>query len=182
MRCGWSVQDAGMQLGEDADSWGYGGTAMKSTKCQFVAYGVTFGVGDVIGCFLVSLYKLSANMIIYKPLSILQDLTSDPVVMSYTVNGVDRGIAFKVYQRELKGRALFPHILTKNQDFSVNFGQMPAPLRSLLPGHVPIGQLDVTDGLVRGPAGPLSRDQCEVSAAVMIQVDTVCCFDQLHNV
>jgi hypothetical protein len=35
-----------------------------------------------------------------------------------------------------QGGALFPHILTKNQDFTVNFGQLPAPLFPLLPGKL----------------------------------------------
>ena len=91
-----------------------------------------------------------------------QDFSNDPVVMKYTVNGKDKGIAFRIYQRELKGRALFPHVLTKNQNFSMNFGQMPSPLMPLLPGFVHIGQLDVSDGLVRGPAAPAEREQCEV--------------------
>ena len=84
------------------------------------------------------------------------------MIIKYTVNGKDKGIAFRVSLNELKGRALFPHILTKNQNFSVNFGQMPAPLCPLLPGFVHIGQLDVSDGLVRGPVAPSTRDQCEV--------------------
>ena len=33
-----------------------------------------------------------------------------------------------------QGKGLFPHVLTKNQDFTVNFGQMSAPMRTLLPG------------------------------------------------
>ena len=54
LRCGWSVASATMQLGEEPFSWGYGGTGMKSLNCKFAKYGQQFGVGDVIGCFLVS--------------------------------------------------------------------------------------------------------------------------------
>ena len=89
-------------------------------------------------------------------------MTSDPVVMSYTVNGQNQGVAFRVPRCELGSVALYPHVLTKNQDFSVNFGQMPAPLRDLLPGFTPIGQMDVSDGLIRGTQPPPSRDACEV--------------------
>jgi hypothetical protein len=86
----------------------------------------------------------------------------DTVIIKFTVNGKDQGIAFRVPKKSLEvrstelignriiffcqvalitfiylyfqGEALFPHILTKNQDFTVNFGQMPAPLFPLLPG------------------------------------------------
>ncbi len=54
LRCGWSVDDSGMQLGEEPLSYGYGGTAKISVNCQFKDYGVAFSVGDVVGCFLVS--------------------------------------------------------------------------------------------------------------------------------
>ena len=40
------------------------------------------------------------------------------------VNGVDQGVAFRVFKSDLGGAALFPHILTKNQDYTVNFGQL----------------------------------------------------------
>lgn len=84
-------------------------------------YGKSFGVGDVVGCFL--------------------DMSSDPVEIRFTVNGLDQGPAFRVAKADLGGRALFPHVITKNQDFSVNFGQMPSPIKTLLPGYLPIGQV-----------------------------------------
>ena len=54
LRCGWSVSEASMQLGEEELSWGYGGTGKKSVECKFTDYGGKFGVGDIIGCYLVS--------------------------------------------------------------------------------------------------------------------------------
>ncbi len=84
--------------------------------------------------------------------------------MSFSVNGRDQGVAFRVSKSELGGHALFPHVLTKNQNFSVNFGQMPAPMASLTPGFMPIGQLDVGDGLVRGSRPPPSKADCEVTS------------------
>ena len=83
--------------------------------------------------------------------------------MKYTVNGREQGVAFRLTKKSLGDRALYPHILTKNQGFSVNFGQMPGPLSNLLPDFAPIGQLDVSDGLVRGGLAPASRDACEVT-------------------
>ena len=35
--------------------------------------------------------------------------------MRFSVNGSDQGVAFRVAKARLQGRALFPHILTKNQ-------------------------------------------------------------------
>ena len=54
LRCGWSVDETSMQLGEEPLSFGYGGTAKVSADCKFRDFGVSFGQGDVIGCFLVS--------------------------------------------------------------------------------------------------------------------------------
>ena len=83
--------------------------------------------------------------------------------MSYTVNGRNLGVAFSVRRDILGYKALFPHVLTKNQNFTVNFGQLPAPLAPLMPDFIPVGQLDVNDGLVRGSRPPPSRADCEVS-------------------
>jgi heterogeneous nuclear ribonucleoprotein U-like protein 1 len=75
---------------------------------------VRFGIGDVIGCYL--------------------DLSGYSVKILFTLNGFNLGVAFDVPKAELNGRALFPHIFTKNQHFTVNFGQLPQPMRPILPG------------------------------------------------
>ena len=81
----------------------------------FWGYGVTFGPGDVIGCYL--------------------DLTTDQAIIQFTVNGVEQGIAFTVDKAELGGQALFPHVATKNLEFTVNFGQIPGSFYPLIPGY-----------------------------------------------
>ena len=43
-------------------------------------------------------------------------------------------IALLILRSLLGDKALFPHILTKNQDFTVNFGQLPGPMFPLLKG------------------------------------------------
>ena len=43
-------------------------------------------------------------------------------------------MAFRCSKSQLAGRALFPHILTKNQDFTINFGQMQGPMFPILKG------------------------------------------------
>ena len=103
-----------MQLGEVKNSYGFGGTSKVSEDCKFRNYGQKFGQGDVVGCYL--------------------DMNADPIIIKYTVNGVEQGVAFRVNKSELNGEALFPHILTKNQDFTVNFGQMPGPMFPLIKG------------------------------------------------
>lgn len=142
LRVGWSLDEASMQLGEEPFSYGYGGTGKKAVGCTFTNYGMPFGVGDVVACYV--------------------DFTCEPVQIGYTLNGHNLGPAFHVTQLDLQGRALFPHVLTKNQNFTVNFGQLPAPMSGLLPDYPPIGQLDVSEGLVRGALAPSSRSDCEV--------------------
>ena len=99
IRVGWSIDNAGIILGEEEFSYGYGGTGMASTKLKFKKYGTTFKEGDVLGCFL--------------------DLEVEPIVMSFTVNGRHQGVCYEIPHSELKGQALFPHILTKNCSFKV---------------------------------------------------------------
>lgn len=67
----------------------------------FKDYGRTFGKGDTVGCFL--------------------DLESEPIVISFTVNGQHQGIAYEVSHSDLGDQALFPHIVTKNTSFRVSF-------------------------------------------------------------
>jgi len=141
LRCGWSVSSSDLQLGEVKYSYGFGGTGKISEDCKFRNYGKKFSQGDVVGCYL--------------------DMNADPVIIKYTINGVEQGVAFRINKSELDGQPLFPHILTKNQDFTVNFGQMPGPMFPLIKGYTPIGQLDFADGIRRGPIPPDSRGECE---------------------
>ena len=52
----------------------------------------------------------------------LQDLDSEEGSMSFSKNGEDLGKCFDVDKSALGGKALFPHVLTKNTSFEVNFG------------------------------------------------------------
>lgn len=52
----------------------------------------------------------------------LQDLESTPCKIQYTLNGAELGTAFEFEKEKLEGKALFPHILTKNMCYTVNFG------------------------------------------------------------
>lgn len=52
-----------MFLGEEAFSFGYGGTGKKSADCKFADFGEKFGENDVIGCYIVSDVKF--NYLLY---------------------------------------------------------------------------------------------------------------------
>jgi heterogeneous nuclear ribonucleoprotein U-like protein 1 len=132
--------------GEDGLSWGYGGTA-KSAGCgEFKDYGVSFGLDNVVGVYL--------------------DMETDAkITMSFTVDGVDQGVAFTVEPADIDGKALFPHILSKNSKFEVNFGEraegpyFPNPDR--LADFVACSQVALEDR-VRGPVPAATKEECEV--------------------
>ena len=124
---------------------GYGGTGKASTNNRFFNYGQRYGLGDVVGCFL--------------------DMTGETILIGYTLNGNDLGPAFRVPRSTLGGQALFPHIMTKNQDFLVNFGQMNGPMKPLLPYFNIIGRLD-KQSLVRATKGSKCKKNCLMYAMV----------------
>ncbi|KAK3925467.1 Heterogeneous nuclear ribonucleoprotein U-like protein 1 [Frankliniella fusca] len=139
VRLGWSVQGTSMQLGEEKLSYGYGGTGKGSVNCQFKDYGKSFGVGDTITAYL--------------------DLDSEPKILSYAVNGEPQGVAYEVSSDSLGGKALFPHVLTKNMKFSVNFsGETAFPL---LDGYTLCGEVPLEDR-VAGPQRPEKKEDCEM--------------------
>lgn len=82
-----------LRSGEDADSYGYGGTGRFSDNCKFRLYGETYGMGDVM-------------------LAIV-DFTARPPTISYCKNGHFLGVAARL-SRHPPGQALFPHVLSKN--------------------------------------------------------------------
>ena len=46
--------------GEEAFSYGYGGTGKKSADCKFEDFGEKFGENDVIGCYIVCMRRVWA--------------------------------------------------------------------------------------------------------------------------
>lgn len=100
-RVGWSLSSGRLELGLDRDGWGYGGTAKKSNNKQFADYGQTFGEKfDIVGCIL--------NL--------------DTGEMSFTKNGRNMGVAFKLPVGKLDGQEIFPTICVKNAGCQVRFG------------------------------------------------------------
>ncbi|KAL4707086.1 hypothetical protein ACJJTC_011412, partial [Scirpophaga incertulas] len=102
IRVGWSTDDSTLHLGDGQFSWGYESTGRAVNNCEFKEYGQQLNEKDVIGVYL--------------------DLESTPCTISYTVNGIEKGVAFEFEKETLGDRALFPHILTKNLCYRVNFG------------------------------------------------------------
>ncbi|XP_049431557.1 heterogeneous nuclear ribonucleoprotein U-like protein 1 [Epinephelus fuscoguttatus] len=142
VRIGWSLNHCSTQLGEEAFSFGYGGTGKKSADCKFADFGEKFGENDVIGCFI--------------------DFDSgDEVEISYSKNGVSLGVAFRTTKEALAGRALFPHVLVKNCAVEFNFGQKRQPYFPPPEGYTYIHDLGM-ENKIRGTKGPASKSECEI--------------------
>jgi ATP-dependent RNA helicase DDX1 len=95
---------AHFNIGRDMYGFGYGGTGMKSYNDEFESYGSSFGVNNVVGCFL----------------------SWDRKEISYSVNGSHKGLAYKIPPHSnIIGMPLFPAITLKNCEVIVNFGQSP---------------------------------------------------------
>lgn len=95
LRVGWSVASASRNLGQEAGSFGYGGTAMKSTCRKFEKYGEEFMgcSGAVISCFI------DRN-------------SSQRQTISYSLYGRPLGVAFEL-PAELADMPLFPAVCGK---------------------------------------------------------------------
>lgn len=103
LRFGWSLPNTFMQLGEDVNSYGFDACGKKVSNKTFVTYGKTFAEGDVVGTYI--------------------NLELDPIEINYTVNGENQGVAFQIPKSDLpESYAFYPHIITKNISFEVNFG------------------------------------------------------------
>ncbi|CAF0732525.1 unnamed protein product [Didymodactylos carnosus] len=141
-RVGWSVDESKLFLGEEPLSYGYGGTGKKSTANRFENYGESYTVGDTITCYA--------------------DFESecDSVLLSYSKNDRDCGVAYRIDYNELQSKPLFPHILTKNVAFEANFGQIKTEYR-LKHGYRFINEFEVGDRM-RGTVGPSTKEECEV--------------------
>lgn len=140
LRIGWSMDETSFQLGEEPFSYGYGGTGKFSRNNKFSNYGEPYGEGDVIGALL--------------------DLDAKPPSMSFTKNGKWLGVADNIsgFQPGVKEKALFPHILSKNTKFVVNFGQRESWYSPPQGFNYIIQQ----PGLVRGMEAPAKKSDCEM--------------------
>lgn len=144
LRLGFSVDSTSMQLGEEPLSYGYGGTGKASTNCRFKDYGQPFVEGDVVSGYV--------------------DMTGHKITISFAKNGQYMGVAYIIDRSELKDEALFPHILTKNIAFEVNFGQRDEPF---FKNPIELQTYEFLNNVpvekrVRGSLPPPSKADCEM--------------------
>ncbi|KAM5247808.1 heterogeneous nuclear ribonucleoprotein U-like protein 2 [Ctenodactylus gundi] len=141
LRVGWSVDFSCPQLGEDEFSYGFDGRGLKAENGQFEEFGQTFGENDVIGCF--------ANF------------ETEEVELSFSKNGEDLGVAFRINKESLADRALLPHVLCKNCVVELNFGQKEEPFFPPPEEFVFIHAVPVEER-VRTAVPPKTTEECEV--------------------
>ncbi|KAM3911994.1 heterogeneous nuclear ribonucleoprotein U-like protein 1 [Leptodactylus fuscus] len=142
VRVGWSLDSCSTQLGEEMFSYGYGGTAKKSSNSKFENYGETFAENDVIGCFI----DFEAR---------------GDIELSFSKNGRYLGTAFRVSRGAVGNQAFFPHILVKNCCVEFNFGQRSEPFCSCPPGFTFIQHVPHFEK-IRGTEPPKNKAECEI--------------------
>ncbi len=91
----------------------------------------------------------------------LQDLEAEPHTISYTKNGNDLGTCFEIEKESLAEAALFPHILSKNCELEINFGQREEPYFPVKEGYTFVNSVPEEDR-VRGTLPPAKKEDCEV--------------------
>lgn len=94
----------------------------------------------------------------------LQNFDSEEVELSFSKNGEDLGVAFRINKESLGDRALLPHVLCKNCAVELNFGQKEEPFFPVPEDYVFIHAVPVEDR-VRTPLPPKTTEECEVMQA-----------------
>jgi len=148
LRVGWSTDCSNLMLGEDEKSWCYSSAEGKMAHNRiFEEYGEKFEKGDIIGAFI--------------------DFTQDEINVTFSKNGEDQGDAFQIAKADLDGKALFPHIMSRNVKFEMNFGtdkegSTKESWKDALDGdYVKVGSVEENER-TRGSPRIQSREECEM--------------------
>lgn len=139
IRVGWATLTSKRNLGRDAKSFGYGGTAKKSHAGKYDDYGEMFQdkPGSIVSCLI--------------------DRT-DPEnqTISYCFNGQPLGVAFTI-PAELAEEPLFPAICGKAT--WIASCRCSAPLLKPCSGFIPVGESLLRGDAIQGPEGELKAPE-----------------------
>eukprot|EP00871_Galdieria_phlegrea_P004550 jgi/Galph1/5096/GphlegSOOS_G3686.1 len=112
-RVGWSTARASLDLGTDSYGFGYGSTGRKSHRKEFSSYGESYGINDVVSCYI--------------------DFSSSQIFFSK--NGKKFETAFRI-SADLVGQAFYPAVCLKNCRVKVYWNTDSVP--SLVSGYKPV--------------------------------------------
>ncbi|XP_031549505.1 heterogeneous nuclear ribonucleoprotein U-like protein 1 [Actinia tenebrosa] len=135
VRIGWSTDFSSLQVGEDAMSYGYGGTGKCSVNNRFFDYGQPYSTNDVIGCYI----NLDAKSIFF------------------TKNGHYLAEAFRLGP-ETQDIVFYPHVTMKNMKVHMNFER---PYYPPIEGYSMIQHVS-PNLLIRATGSPDTRKDCQV--------------------
>jgi len=145
LRVGWSTDDSNLQAGESALSFAFSNFAKKAKDSTFEDFASSFTKDDVVTAMI--------------------DFSGANVSLSYAKNGESLGEAFSFPKSQLGGKALFPHISSRNVKFEANFGKNKdgtdkEPFFPLQDGFTMAGAQVAS--AQRGLARIGKRDECEM--------------------
>ncbi|CAF3967015.1 unnamed protein product [Rotaria sordida] len=158
IRVGWSNLYSGLhalQLGEFNDSFAYTYSGKKMCKLNNELsddkYGESFGVRDILGCYM----------------DFGNHDDNNKIHISFTKNGQDYGQAFELDKTNFSNNndenrfIFYPHILVKNIQFECNFGQLETSWSQIkndyiFPQNIPLNER------IRSSEPILEKNDCHV--------------------